>query len=106
VDVPEIDVAQLASLVEEGAYVLDVRNPDEYTEAHVPGVTLIPLPEVPDRTAEVPTDRPVYVICAAGGRSRKAAEFLIPLGVDASNVAGGTNAWIEAGNPVSRGEQP
>ena len=105
-DVPEIDVAQLASLVDGGAFVLDVRNPDEYDEAHVPGVTLIPLPEVPDRSGEVPTDRPVYVICAAGARSRKAAEYLIPLGVDATNVAGGTNAWIEAGNPVSRGEQP
>ena len=105
-DVPEIDVAQLATLVEEGAYVLDVRNPDEYTEAHVPGVTLMPMAEVPDRTDEVPTDRPVYVICAAGGRSRKVSEFLIPLGVDATNVAGGTNAWIDAGHPVSRGEQP
>jgi rhodanese-related sulfurtransferase len=106
VAVPEIDVAQLARLTAEGAYVLDVRNPDEHTEAHVPGVTLIPLPEVPDRAGEVPTDRPVYVICAAGGRSRKAAELLIGHGVDATNVAGGTNAWIEAGNPVSRGDEP
>ena len=105
-DVPEIDVAQLTTLVDGGACVLDVRNPDEYDEAHVPGGSAIPLPEVPDRSGEVPTDRPVYIICAAGGRSRKAAEFLIPLGVDATNVAGGTNAWIEAGNPVSRGEQP
>jgi rhodanese-related sulfurtransferase len=106
VAIPEIDVAQLAALVADGAYVLDVRNPDEHTEAHVPGVTLIPLPEIPDRSGEVPTDRPVYIICAAGARSLKAAEFLAPLGVDATNVAGGTNAWIEAGNPVSRGEQP
>lgn len=105
-DVPEIDVDQLATLVADGAYVLDVRNPDEYVDARVPGVTLIPLAELPDRTAEVPTDRPVYVICAAGGRSRRAAEFLTPLGVDATNVAGGTNAWIQAGRPVDRGEQP
>jgi rhodanese-related sulfurtransferase len=106
VAVPEIDVAQLASLTAEGAYVLDVRNPDEYDEAHVPGVTLIPLGEVPDRAGEVPTDQPVYVICAVGGRSRKAAEYLIGLGVDATNIAGGTNAWIEAGHAVSRGDQP
>ena len=105
-DVPEIDVAQLATLVEGGAFVLDVRNPDEYDEAHVPGVTLIPLPEVPDRSGEVPTDRPVYVICAAGGRSRKAAEFLRAGGIDAVNIAGGTMAWIEAGNEVVVGDEP
>ena len=34
--------------------VLDVRNPDEYDEAHVPGVTFIPLPEIPDRTVRSP----------------------------------------------------
>jgi rhodanese-related sulfurtransferase len=106
VDVPEIDVEQLAALVADGAVVFDVRNPDEYLEGHVPGATLVPLPEVPDRTAEFPTDQPVYVICAMGGRSRKASEFLIPLGVDATNVAGGTNGWIEAGHPVNEGEQP
>jgi rhodanese-related sulfurtransferase len=106
VDVPEIDVTQLASLVADGALVVDVRNPDEYVEGHVPGARLIPLPEVPDRTAEVPTDQPVYVICAVGGRSRKASEYLIGLGVDATNVAGGTNAWIDAGQPVNEGEQP
>jgi len=106
VDVPEIDVEQLARLVEDGALVVDVRNPDEYVEAHVPGAELIPLGEVPDRTGEIPTDRAVYVICAMGGRSLKAAEFLIGLGVDATNVAGGTKAWIEAGHPVNGGEQP
>ena len=104
--VPEIDVTQLNALVADGAYVLDVRNPDEYAEAHVPGVTLIPLPEIVERAGEVPTDQPVYVICALGGRSAKAAEHLIGQGVDATNVAGGTNGWIDAGFPVSRGEQP
>ena len=105
-DVPEIDVTQLASLVADGAVVIDVRNPDEYVEGHVPGAALIPLGEVPDRTDEFPTDRPVYVICAMGGRSRKASEFVIGLGVDATNVAGGTTAWIEAGYDVNQGEQP
>lgn len=105
-DVPEIDVDQLAKLVADGALVVDVRNPDEYVAAHVPGARLVPLGEVPDRTDEFPTDTPVYVICAAGGRSHKASEFVIALGVDATNVAGGTNAWIEAGHPVNGGEQP
>ncbi|HLT68969.1 MAG TPA: rhodanese-like domain-containing protein [Acidimicrobiales bacterium] len=54
----------------------------------------------------MPTDRPVYVICAAGARSRRAAEVMRARGVDAVNVAGGTNAWIDAGFEVARGSEP
>lgn len=101
--VPEIDVHELARLREEGATLLDVRNPDEWLEARVPGVPLIPLPDLAERTDEVPAGDPLYVICAAGGRSAKAAEHLRTLGVDAVNVAGGTRAWIEAGYPTESG---
>lgn len=101
--VPEIDVHELARLREEGAALLDVRNPDEWLEARVPGVPLIPLPELAERTDEVPAGEPLYVICAAGGRSAKAAEHLRSLGVDAVNVAGGTRGWIEAGYPTESG---
>lgn len=104
--VPEIDVHELAPLHAAGATVVDVRNPDEYEQAHVPGVILIPLAEVADRVDEVPTDVPVYVICAMGGRSRKAAELLISKGIDATNVAGGTTAWIESGFDTSSGDTP
>lgn len=102
-DVPEIDVDELAALREQGAQVFDVREPDEYAEARVPGATLVPLATVPDELAQFPTEGPVYVICAAGGRSRKASEFLRNNGVDAVNVAGGTRAWLAAGYPFSTG---
>lgn len=105
-DIPEIDVAALAELHAAGATIIDVRNPDEYKTAHVPGVALIPLPEVADRIAEIPAEAPVYVICAVGGRSRKACEVLSAQGRDATNVAGGTNAWVEAGYPVTTGLTP
>lgn len=105
-DIPEIDVAALAELHAAGATIIDVRNPDEYETAHVPGVTLIPLPEVPDRIGEIPADGPVYVICAVGGRSRKAAQYLASQGRDATNIAGGTNAWIDAGYEVNTGPTP
>ena len=74
-DVPEIDVAELAQKRAAGAPLIDVREPDEYEEAHVPGAHLVPLGTVPDRLAEVPTEGTVYVICAKGGRSMRAAEF-------------------------------
>jgi rhodanese-related sulfurtransferase len=104
--VPEIDVAELARVRAEGAPLIDVREPDEYTGAHVPGATLIPLATVPDNLERVPTDSTVYVICAKGGRSLRAAEFYRARGIDAVNVAGGTTAWIEAGEPVSTGTEP
>jgi rhodanese-related sulfurtransferase len=101
--VPEVDVHQLATLREAGAVVLDVRNPDEWQSVRLPGVTLIPLGELPEQLDAVPASEPLYVICAVGGRSAKAAEFLRSSGIDAVNVAGGTRAWVEAGYATESG---
>lgn len=103
VPVPAIDVDALRPLLEGGAPLVDVREPDEYQEAHAPGARLVPLGEVPDRVAEIPTEGTVYVICRSGGRSAKAVEYLRANGVDAVNVTGGTLAWIESGAPVESG---
>ena len=104
--VPEIDIAELARRHGEGAYVLDVRQPDEYVAGHVPGAVLVPLNELGDRIDEVPADRPVLVVCKSGGRSAVATEALNHAGRSATNVAGGTMAWIEAGHPVVEGPDP
>lgn len=101
--VPEIDVTELARERERGAPLVDVRQPDEWEEFRAPGAQLIPLGELPERVEEVPTDGTVYVICKSGGRSAKAVEYLRTQGVDAVNVAGGSLAWREAGNPVESG---
>jgi len=103
-DVPEIDVATLAARPAEGSSLIDVRRPEEYAIARVPGTQLIPLGELVERVEEVPTDGTVYVICATGARSAKAAAHLRSLGIDAINVAGGTKAWMEAGLPIDRAE--
>jgi rhodanese-related sulfurtransferase len=105
-DVPEIDVAELAEQQQAGAAVLDVRNPDEYDAGHVPGVILIPLGELVERVDEVPTGGTLPIICRSGGRSLRAAEWLRGQGIDAVNVAGGTLAWIEAGLPIETGGAP
>jgi rhodanese-related sulfurtransferase len=101
-EVPEIDVTELAARRAEGAVLIDVRTPREYEDARVPGAVLIPLGEVVERIEEVPTDGTVYVICARGPRSAKAVEHFRAQGIDAVNVAGGTVAWIDAGLPVDR----
>lgn len=104
--IAEIRVEDLMPLTDGGAVVVDVRMPDEYAEAHLPGALLIPLPEIPARHAEIPAADTVYVICRSGARSMKACEFLVGAGRSAVNVAGGTMAWIEAGYPAATGSEP
>jgi rhodanese-related sulfurtransferase len=102
-DIPEIDVAALAAQRAEGAFLLDVREDDEFAAARVPGAHHIALGEVVERITEVPREGTVYVICARGGRSAKAVEHFRAQGIDAVNVAGGTLAWIDAGLPIEAG---
>lgn len=103
---PEIDVERLAELQAENAWVLDVRQPDEYEAGHVPGAYLIPLDQLSTRHTEVPNDQEVYVVCGGGGRSAAATEALNGAGYRAVNVAGGTRGWMAAGNPVVEGTEP
>lgn len=104
--IPEVDIAETVRRMGAGTPIIDVRQPDEYAEAHVPGAPLIPLGDIPDRVGEVPADGQVLVICRSGGRSAQAAKFLRGRGIDAVNVAGGTMAWIDAGHAVVAGVEP
>ena len=86
--VPEVEAAELPSILEAGAVLIDVRQPHEFERFHVPGARLIPLNEVPDRKGEIPQDERVYLICQTGARSAKAAEWLNGQGFDTVNVRG------------------
>jgi rhodanese-related sulfurtransferase len=103
---PEETPAVTIADVPDDAYLVDVRNPDEYEVAHVPGAHLVPLAELDQRTAEIPKDRTVHVICKSGGRSARAVDFLNASGWDTVNVLGGTDGWIAAGRPVDEGSAP
>ena len=88
---------------EEGAYtLLDVRQPKEYEQAHIPGAKFIPLPLLHDKVSELDKEKPVIVYCAIGGRSRVAAQLLSGLGFkEVYNLKGGIKAWegIKAAGP-------
>jgi rhodanese-related sulfurtransferase len=104
-EVPAISVVQLEQRLKTTPtpFLLDVREPWEYAQAHVPPAQLIPLGELELRVGEVPRDRPVLVICHSGQRSLAAAAYLRRLGYpDVSNVDGGTAAWLERGFPVTQ----
>lgn len=102
-EVPEIDVDALEGLLDSGCVLVDVREDDEFAGGHIPGARHLPLAEVPDRHGEIPATGTVYVVCAMGGRSARAVEFLRANGIDAVNVAGGTQGWIDSGREVHRG---
>ncbi len=83
-------------LLREKADVLfiDVRQPEEYRAAHIPGALLIPLGELEQRLAEVPRDRDVVVVCRSGGRSTRACGLLSGHGYERiRNLQGGMLAW-------------
>jgi rhodanese-related sulfurtransferase len=83
------------------AVLIDVREPWEYEQKHIPGSRLIPLAEIPDRIAEIPEDTDIYVHCRLGGRSGRAVDYLREQGRPrAINVVGGIEAWEDAGLPV------
>ena len=82
--------------------LLDVREPEEYAQGHVPGAVSLPQAELATRLDEIPRDRPVYTICRSGGRSLRSAQFLLQAGLpDVKSVAGGTDEWAESGRPLS-----
>ncbi|MFZ5453070.1 MAG: rhodanese-like domain-containing protein [Thermodesulfobacteriota bacterium] len=84
----------LASHAEGTFTLLDVRQPGEYEEAHIPGATLIPLPQLNDRYQELDPEKPTLVHCAIGGRSRVAAQLLAGMGFkEVYNLAGGIKAF-------------
>ncbi len=83
--------------------VFDVREQYEYDEAHIPGVTLIPLGDLPNRLSEIPTDKTVIMTCRSGNRSGQATDFLRQNGyTNVHNMAGGIVAWQQAGLPVEQ----
>lgn len=104
-DMPEIDVHELAARLEKGEGTLvDVRRLDEWDEAHIEGATLVTLADLPDRLDELPRGETLLVICRSGGRSAVATEALIGAGYDAVNITGGMLAWIDSDHPTLAGE--
>ena len=77
-------------------FLLDVREPHEVQEVAIKGIRNIPLGELAERTAEVPRDKLVVTICRSGGRSGRAAEFLVEGGWKVVNLDGGMLAWQDA----------
>lgn len=104
IDVMEADRRRRAAGDGPRPLLVDVRELDEVRTVRAEDVVVIPMSQFAQRFRELPDDQPLMIICASGGRSAMAAEFLTANGYrDAVNVAGGTNAWERHGLPVRRG---
>jgi rhodanese-related sulfurtransferase len=83
------------------AYLLDVREDDEWGAGHAPDAVHVPMMQVPARAAELPDDRDVYVVCRVGGRSSQVVAYLMQNGFErVANVDGGMADWQAAGKPM------
>jgi DMSO/TMAO reductase YedYZ molybdopterin-dependent catalytic subunit len=87
-------------MVDAGALLLDVREPDEWCTQHAPTAMLLPTGRVRARQNELPRERPIVVVCRSGGRSAAVTASLRQSGFDAVNLVGGMCAWAAAGLPV------
>lgn len=83
--------------------VLDVRQPEEYREAHIAGAKLIPLGELQRKMDELPKGKEIICVCASGSRSHSATKLLIQAGYTVFDLKGGMFTWQRAGLPVKTG---
>jgi glyoxylase-like metal-dependent hydrolase (beta-lactamase superfamily II)/rhodanese-related sulfurtransferase len=88
--------------------VLDVRSAEEFNgpDGRVAGSLLIPLPELESRSSEIPTGRPLVVVCHSGSRSALATQQLLKAGrQQVANLRGGLSRWAAEGYPLDGANQ-
>jgi rhodanese-related sulfurtransferase len=98
--IPSIQVDDIPDPVPADVVVLDVREPHEWAAGHIDGAVHIPMGEIPARVGELDPVARTLVVCHIGGRSGRVTQWLHAQGHDVTNVAGGMEAWEQAGRPT------
>lgn len=100
----EISVEEAVAKRDAGAFILDVRQPEEWNEFHVENSTLIPLGDLEARMSELPRDQEIVIVCRSGNRSGQARDILLGAGfTQVTSMAGGLNQWKASGYPTVSG---
>jgi len=94
----EVSVEEAVAKRDSGAFILDVRQPEEWNEFHVPDSTLIPLGELASRADELPKDQEIVVVCRSGNRSAQGRDILLGAGfTQVTSMTGGLTQWKAEG---------
>lgn len=95
---------QAKALLDKGSvFLLDVRTPQEFQQAHLNGAVLIPIDQIERRLKEIPRDKSILVYCAVGSRSNLVAGFLAERGYrEVYNMSDGIVGWYRNGLPIAR----
>jgi len=97
----ELTPERAAEMIESGdAQLVDVRQDFEWEAGRIPGAVHIPLETLPGRSAEIDRERPVIFACRSGARSAMATDAFRASGIEAYNLGGGLEAWVEQGQPI------
>jgi rhodanese-related sulfurtransferase len=97
----EITPSQASQFQKDGAFILDVREPDEWNAGHISGAVLISLGNLPSRLNDVPKNKKIVVVCRSGNRSATGRDILLKAGYPrVTSMGGGMNQWVAAGLPV------
>ena len=100
----EVSVTEAAELDQEDWFFLDVREPSEWEEVHIPYATLIPLGDLTARLSEIPKNKNIIVVCRSGNRSAVGRDLLLNSGfTNVTSMAGGMSTWQAKGFPVVTG---
>jgi len=99
-EIAEIEVLAVGAVLDDGAVLLDVREPEEWEAGHAPGARHVPLAQVPEQMGQWDLSHPIVVVCRSGSRSALATEWLATAGFEAANLVGGMQAWARVGRPV------
>lgn len=108
-DFKQVHFTEVRELVKNGAFIIDVRERNEYELSHIEGALNIPLSEIRERLNEVPKDRPVYLHCRSGQRSYNACLLLKHMGFDnIFNISAGYMgiSFFEYFNDVTMNRKP
>lgn len=101
-ETPEVDVAEaVRARTDDGAVLLDIREPKEWARFRIPGAVHIPMGDLAQRASELDSAKPIVVYCKSGQRSLVSTDELLGLGFrDVASLNGGIIAWAEAEKPI------
>ncbi len=100
----KIDAETGYQMLQDGAFLLDVRTQPEWEEYHVEGATMVVLDELESRVSEVPFHQDIIIMCNSGNRSQVARDILLEAGYpNVTSIAGGIQGWMSAGYDVVTG---